>query len=503
MNDKLKITNIPKSPWIYQFFNKKWEIIYIGKSVNLKSRVSSYFNWKSKLNFAKQKMVDQIEDIKTIVTNNENESLILETTLIKKHLPKYNILMKDGKNHIYIKITSDIIPKIIKTRIKKGSGEYFWPYTSTSYVNNIIKITKKLFWHRSCNIVFEEKENITHPLTPSIHTNGRGENEKQIIIKSSWWTKIPCIDYHIGRCAAPCLLEDEKVAEYREKINQIKLFLKWDNKQIIKKLEEEMKQKASNLQFEEANKIKLSLESIHSLEANQIVREWVEWDFDVIHVLEKFDKYFIWLIEISESKITGFYNYEIINKLEEDKETILNNFIERRFTENTNKKTTFLLPLSLGEKLNESIIKIEVPKIGVKKELLGLCYKNIYEYATKAHLDSLSTKWFTKKTMQNLLKVLWYKELNKNILFECNDISHIYWSHTVASRSIIENGKSNPSKYRKFKIKTLESWKIDDFGSMKEITERRIKEIEKTGYIPDLINIDWWKGQLSSVMKIL
>jgi len=503
MNDKLKITNIPKSPWIYQFFNKKWEIIYIGKSVNLKSRVSSYFNWKSKLNFAKQKMVDQIEDIKTIVTNNENESLILETTLIKKHLPKYNILMKDGKNHIYIKITSDIIPKIIKTRIKKGSGEYFWPYTSTSYVNNIIKITKKLFWHRSCNIVFEEKENITHPLTPSLHTNGRGENEKQIIIKSSWWTKIPCIDYHIGRCAAPCLLEDEKVAEYREKINQIKLFLKWDNKQIIKKLEEEMKQKASNLQFEEANKIKLSLESIHSLEANQIVREWVEWDFDVIHVLEKFDKYFIWLIEIRESKITGFYNYEIINKLEEDKETILNNFIERRFTENTNKKTTFLLPLSLGEKLNESIIKIEVPKIGVKKELLGLCYKNIYEYATKAHLDSLSTKWFTKKTMQNLLKVLWYKELNKNILFECNDISHISWSHTVASRSIIENGKSNPSKYRKFKIKTLESWKIDDFGSMKEITERRIKEIEKTGYIPDLIIIDWWKGQLSSVMKIL
>jgi excinuclease ABC subunit C len=105
--------------------------------------------------------------------------------------------------------------------------------------------------------------------------------------------------------------------------------------------------------------------------------------------------------------------------------------------------------------------------------------------------------------MQNLLKVLWYKEINKSIVFECNDISHISWNHTVASRSIIENGKSNPSKYRKFKIKSLESWKIDDFGSMKEIMERRIKEMQKSEYIPDLIIIDWWKGQLSSVMKIL
>ena len=503
MNDKLKITNIPTSPWIYQFFNEKWEIIYIGKSINLKSRVSSYFNWKSKLNFAKQKMVEQIKDIKTIITNNENESLILETTLIKKHLPKYNILMKDGKNHIYIKITSDIIPKVIKTRIKKGSGEYFWPYTSTSYVNNIIKITKKLFWHRSCNIVFEEKDEITHPLAPYPSYEGKGENEKQIIIKSSWWTKIPCIDYHIGRCAAPCLLETEKISEYREKINQIKLFLKWDNKQIIKKLEEEMKQKASSLEFEEANKIKLSLESIHSLEANQIVREWVEWDFDVVHILEKFDKYFIGLIEIRESKIVWFYNYEIINKLEEDKEVILSNFIDRRFAENAESKSVFILPLPMGEGWGEGLIKIEIPKIWVKKELLSLCYKNIYEYATKAHLDSLSTKWFTKKTMQNLLKILWYKAVNKNIVFECNDVSHISWNHTVASRSIIENGKSNPSKYRKFKIKTLESGKIDDFGSMKEITQRRIKEIQKSEYIPDLIIIDWGKGQLSSVMKAL
>lgn len=170
LKDILK--NLPKNPWIYQFFNKNWKIIYIWKSVNLKSRVSSYFNSKTKLNFAKQKMVKQICDIKTIITNNETESLILETTLIKKHEPKYNILMKDWKNHIYIKITNEIIPKIIKTRtppsvppLNKGSlgGVYFWPYISTNYVNNVLKIVKKLFWYRSCGLIFEKN---SPPLTP-------------------------------------------------------------------------------------------------------------------------------------------------------------------------------------------------------------------------------------------------------------------------------------------------------------------------------------------------
>jgi excinuclease ABC subunit C len=132
-----------------------------------------------------------------------------------------------------------------------------------------------------------------------------------------------------------------------------------------------------------------------------------------------------------------------------------------------------------------------------------MCYKNIYEYAYKAHLDSLSTKWFTKKTMQSLLEILWYKEINKNIVFECNDISHISWNHTVASRSIIENWKSNTSKYKKFKIKTLEEQKIDDFNSMREVITRRLKEIDKLWNIPDLIIIDGWKWQLSSVVDII
>ena len=150
----LNLRSIPKSPWIYQFFNKDWKIIYVWKGINLFKRVNSYFKANATLNFGKKKMVSEIEDIKTIVVNNEKESLILETTLIKKYKPKYNILMKDDKNHLYIKITDEEIPKVIKTRIKTNSWTYFWPYLSSNYVTNILKITKKIFWHRSCNINF-------------------------------------------------------------------------------------------------------------------------------------------------------------------------------------------------------------------------------------------------------------------------------------------------------------------------------------------------------------
>jgi len=500
------IKNIPKSPGIYQFFNDKWVIIYIWKSVNLKSRVNSYFNSKSKLNFAKQKMVKQIVDIKTIITNNETESIILETTLIKKHQPKYNILMKDWKNHIYIKITDEIIPKIIKTRHKNSSWTYFWPYISTGYVNNVLKIVKKLFWYRSCNLVFEKLSQIkTSPLTPLL----TGEGEK-ICIKSRWNTKIPCMDYYIKTCSGPCLLDLKSIKEYRENIDNIKLFLKWDNKEIIEKLEIEMYKKAKNLEFEEAEKIRQSIESIKWLDVYQIVREWVIWDFNIINYIEKFDKFYIWMIEIIDSKITWFYNYDIENKLEENKKEILKNFLINTVVspflhkDNNIKIPNLIIPFELD--LKEEIfnkVKIEIPQIWTKKELLDLCYKNIYEYAYKSHINSLSTKWFTKKTMLNILDLLWFEQVNKKVIFECNDISHISWNYTVASRSIIENWKSDTSKYKKFKIKTLDDLKIDDFGSMKEIIIRRLKEIEKTWIIPDLIVIDGWKWQLSSVVNII
>ncbi len=485
------LKNIPKLPGVYQFFDANQKLIYIGKSINLFARVNSYFNGKSKLNFAKKKMVEQIDDIKILITNTAIESLLLETSLIKKHKPKYNILMKDDKNHTYIKITQELFPKIIKTRIKTKWWTYFWPYISTNYVNNIIKITKKLFWHRSCNIEFEIQEK--HP-----------KNPENISIKNTHGSKIPCIDYYIGRCAWPCLLWIQEIKKYRENIENIRNFLWWNFEEVLKNLTEKMHTYAKNLQFEEAGKIKEDIQAIHSISQNQIVLDIVWYDADVIQFLEKYNRFYIAKIEIRQAKITGIYQFEIEDKLQDLEESVLY-FIENHYIDNS-KKLSLILPRSINiesEILQALHLKIEIPKIWEKTEILSLAYKNAFEFAYKKHLESLSVKWFTKKDMTNILEILWYQQKNKNIIFECNDISHISWSHTVASRSVIENGKTAPNLYRKFKIKTLENGQINDFDSMREVMNRRLQEIKKSEKVPDLIIIDGWKWQLSSVMEII
>jgi len=491
---KNKLKNLPKQPWIYKFLNTDWKIIYIWKSVNLFNRVNSYFKVNAKLNFWKKKMVSEIIDLDTIIVNNEKESLILETTLIKKHKPKYNILMKDDKNHLYIKVTDEVIPRVIKTRLKTNNWIYFWPYISSSNVNNILKVVKKIFWYRSCNIEFDlvnsEKWKVNSNDKAFVYNN-------KLIIKSVNWLKIPCIDYYTKRCAWPCMLWEKEIIEYRNWIENIKNFINWDFKIVLDDLNKKMLLKAKELKFEEANLLKHDIESIKSLEENQIVRDYVEWDYDIINYIEKYDKFFIWLASIRNSKITDLKNYEVKTHLWESVEEILLEFIEREL--DLDEKQTLLLPIDL----NLITFRYEIPKVWPKFDLLKFVYKNIYEYAYRKHIDSLSTKWFTKQTMKNLLSILWYKEINKDIIFECNDISHLSWTNTVASRSIIENWKPNKNKYRKFNIKTLENLKIDDFSSMKEIMQRRLKELIEKNNLPDLIIIDWWVWQLNSVIKVI
>ena len=199
------------------------------------------------------------------------------------------------------------------------------------------------------------------------------------------------------------------------------------------------------------------------------------------------------MIEIYEGKIVNFENYEVENILEESSQEIIKSFVEQKWIEQAKeKKYTFLLPelLDFDESLS---IPQESPQIGPKFELLKLCYKNLYEYAHKKYLASLSAKSSSKKTMLYILELLGYRQINQDIIFECNDISHLSGTHTVASRSVVENGKKNPKKYKKFRIKTLEQGKIDDFNSMREIITRRIAELQKLQNFPDLIVIDGGK----------
>ncbi|MCP4522678.1 MAG: excinuclease ABC subunit C [Candidatus Gracilibacteria bacterium] len=482
----LQLENIPKSPGIYKYYDNTDTIIYIGKSVNLFSRVHSYFNGKTKLNFAKKKMVEKIVKIETIIVENETESLILETNLIKRFKPKYNILMKDDKNYLYIKITSDTYPKILKTRLSpqsssllsgKKNGTYFGPYISTNHVNNILKIIKKYFGYGCYGEHFFK--------------DGNGYNLDKYLFKNN------IIQDNCNTTV------EQKIDIYNNQINSIKDLLKGNYRNVIDKMTEKMHFYAKNMQFEEAQKVKEQIESLKSLDISQNIRDTVSGDYDFIHYIDKFDHIYIGATQLRGGKILGYQTVEVENNLEEKKEIILKDFLEKQFVQYFEEKETisFILPFQI-EKIHSNV-QIEYPQIGPKKELLQMTYKNLYEHAYKKHLASLSTKGFTKKNMSDLLDILGYTQYNKNLIFECNDISHFSGSHTVASRSIIENGKPNNAKYKKFNIKTLEEQKIDDFGSMKEVMNRRLLEIKKTQMIPDLIIIDGGKGQLGSVLQII
>ena len=210
-----------------------------------------------------------------------------------------------------------------------------------------------------------------------------------------------------------------------------------------------MREKAKLLQFEEAQEIKNDILSLKSLDESQSVRDYVEGNYDIVNYIKKYNKFFIGVIEIRQSKITGYQNIEVEAKLEESDEEILSIFLESLEANHieSNEKIRYISPIELQsfESAKSQLShKLEVPKIGGKLDMLKLCYKNIYEYAHRKYLASLSTKSFTKHTQEKLLESLGYEVKNKDIVFECNDISHLSGAHTVASRSVIENGKTNP-----------------------------------------------------------
>ncbi|MDD2516557.1 MAG: excinuclease ABC subunit UvrC, partial [Candidatus Gracilibacteria bacterium] len=488
-NQKI-LSNLPHDPGVYIMKDKSGKIIYIGKSVNLKARVSSYFKVDANLNFAKKKMIEKIADIDYIVTKNEIEALILETNLIKKHLPKYNVLMKDDKNLLYVKITEDPIPEIIKTRKKTKDGTYFGPYTSQTNVTSILNALKKIFKIRNCRVKFD-------------NVNGK------LAVTHNAGKSIPCMDHYIGICSAPCLLEQSRIGEHNQNISSLKDFLSGKTGEIIKSLQEKMKQKSENLEFEEATKIKEQIKNISSLGAKQVARDTLEGDSDFVYLLSKYDKYFIGLLEVRDSYISGLFNITVQNKLEETDLEIITTFIEDHYVAYEGGKISLYVDLRIEKVLQEFL---KTKKISIKKplkeeeiELMNFVKGNALNFALKNEMGNIGKFSLTKNTQISLLQKLGFEvpKKQKQIIFECYDISHIAGNYTVASRSVIINGKSEPSKYRKYKLKTIEGGEIDDFKSLREVLGRRTKEAIKDNNWPDLIIIDGGIGQLSSAMNAI
>ncbi len=486
MNDKLKETLklLPELPGCYIYYNSDNEIIYVGKAKILKRRVKSYFNRKHHDSVKVNVLVSQIDHMEYIITNTEVEALILESHLIKKHKPRYNILLKDDKKYPYFLITDEDFPRILivrKRNMNKLKGRYYGPYTNIGAMHSTLDFLKKIFPLRQCK-------------TPRFKSR-------------------PCLYYSIGKCMAPCqgLVSSE---EYKAIVHQAELFLSGKQSELLKQLMEQIQKYSDAEQFEKAARLRDSyLDLKQTLEKQKVVYENTKLNEDVLSLQYEDGILVIVVMMIREGRLIDKkdFTYEV-------EEADRNEYFETFFKEYYNTLSMEFPDRIVSEELeaigNKTLyeewlkiisgknVKISYGKSAQGKELQKLADKNALVILNNAKLSKMSK---INEDFNNIGSYLKEKLKLNNFPYrmECYDISHIQGTNTVASMVTFINGLSKKSEYKKFKIKSTEG-KPDDFLSMKEVLTRRLSHLGDKGWDkPDLIIIDGGKGQLSSVMKVV
>ena len=486
MNDKLKdsLKLLPSLPGCYIYYNADNEIIYVGKAKILKRRVMSYFNRKNHDSVKVNVLVSQIDRLEYIITNTEVEALILESHLIKKHKPRYNILLKDDKKYPYFLITNEDFPRISivrKRNMNAEKGKYYGPYTNIRAMHSTLDFLKKIFPLRQCK-------------TPKFKSR-------------------PCLYYHIGKCLAPCqnMVTSE---EYKAIVHQAELFLSGKQSELMKQLMIQIQKYSEAEQFEKAARLRDSYYDLQkTLEKQKVVYENTKLNEDVISLQHDDGILAIVIMMIREGRLIDKkdFTYDVE---EEDKTEFFATFFKEYYNtlalEFPDKIVSNELE-AVGDKalyeewlniISGKKVKISYGKSTQGKELQMLADKNAKVILDNAKLSKMSK---IRDDFNNIGSYLKEKLKLNNFPYriECYDISHIQGTNTVASMVTFINGLSKKSEYKKFKIKSTEG-KPDDFLSMKEVLTRRLSRLGEKGWDkPDLIIIDGGKGQLSSVMQII
>lgn len=465
-----KLKTLPESPGVYIMKDSRGKIIYVGKAVVLKNRVRQYFH-ASKNHTPKVKaMVAKIADFETIVTASELEALILECNLIKKHRPRYNILLKDDKNYPHLKLTlNEKFPRILLTRrVEKDGARYFGPYTSGLAVKETLQLLHKLFPLRTCR-----------------HFHNR-----------------PCLEFHIGRCLAPCVgkISEEDYAQF---VQASEKFLDGKTAAVERDLENRMSAAAEALQFELAAKLRDVLLAVRKIsERQKIVTD--SGDLDAIGLARLNAEVCAQIFFVRDGKVTGRESFLLNGAADESDSQTVAEFIKQYYSQSTLTAEEILLPVELAEEDSQILsewlgVKLSVPKRGVKFSLVEMAAENAQRFlAERAQRSEMQTAQ-TIGAVEDLQKFLHLPKLPRRM--ECFDISHFQGMETVASMVVFENGAPDKKSYRRFKIRSTEG-KPDDFLSMREVTERRYGKLSAEE-LPDLIVIDGGIGQLNSALEII
>lgn len=469
------VQNLPEKPGSYQYYDDEGTIIYVGKAKNLKRRVSSYFN-KEQQSRKTALLVSKIRNITYTVVNSEEDALLLENSLIKQYKPRYNVLLKDDKTYPYIAISNEYLPRVFKTRHRERRGAtYYGPYSHLPTIYALLDLCQRLYHPRPCH----------QPMTEEGVKSGKYDL---------------CLNYHIRKCAGPCVLGKQSHEDYLRNIEACREILKGHTREVAEKLREEMATLAEQLRFEEAAALKKKYDLVENFRAKSEVVSNVSYDIDVFSIESDEKIAFINFLHVVNGTITQSFTFEFKKKLDENDETLLALGIVEMRERFSSRSPEIVLPFLV--ELPEGYAKQVVPQMGGKRTLLDLSRQNVkqYKFDRLKQAEKLNPEQKQVRLMKEIQTQLGLPSLPMRI--ELFDNSNISGEDAVAACVVFEKLKPAKKLYRKFHIKTVVG--PDDYASMREVVERRYSRLAEEGEtLPDLIIADGGSGQMEAIREIV
>ncbi len=477
-----QLKTLPAKPGVYLFRDNQGKVIYVGKAASLRNRMRAYFSPSTSLSSKLERLVTRISDFETVITDSEQEALILECTLIKKYRPSYNVRLKDDKTFPYLKIdVKNDWPSVrITRRFHKNSDRYFGPFANASSLRQTLRLIKKIFPFRSCNKAITGKD-----------------------VK-------PCLEYHINSCMGPCIGAVSK-EEYQEVINQVVLFLEGRQETVLRDLKNKMKKASHQLQFEKAALIRDQIQAIEEVIEGQKISITVKGDHDAIALAQTRDLAYVEIFFIRSNRLIG-RDYILLDGIrDEEPSQIMTSFIKQYYASASSIPPLILLQYPIEEpqvitrwltNQRGAPVKLHVPRQRGKKQLINMVAENarqglaLYQAKQPTLIESALVLEELKDRL-NLPRI--------PLRIEGYDISNIRGNLAVGSMVVFDKGTPKPVHYRRFRIKSVAG--IDDYAMIKEVLRRRFRKgmapDEKWSITPDLILIDGGKGHLNATMEVI
>jgi excinuclease ABC subunit C len=480
MDIKAKMENLPTKPGVYLMKDKSGRIIYVGKAKSLRSRVRAYFQGAQPHHPRVSALISKISDFDVLATGSEMEALILESNLIKEHTPRYNVNLKDDKRYPYLKVTSEAFPRVLVVRrVKKDKAKYFGPYTNVKAMRQTLRILRKIFPVRSCNVALPSQRKI----------------------------KL-CLDFHIKRCLGPC---EGKIGEkeYREIIDDVCLFLSGRNEALLSHLKERMEHYAKTEDFEMAAQIRDQIKALESVMEKQKVADTEKVDRDIIAFARYKKDVCVLALQIREGVLIGRQNFHLTALTESEDKEILSTFFRQYYMHSVVIPPEIILPIEMDDQQmiqdwlasrRKGKVRFLIPQRGEKVKLLEMANYNAQLSLDELLLQKSEAKKKVPQAIKSLEKDLYLSIPPRKIA--AFDISNLGASDAVGSLVFFDDGQPRKSQYRRFRIRTVEGQ--DDFAMMGEVVRRYFTRLtEEKKEFPDLVLVDGGKGQLSTTLETL